>query len=109
MAGALPPFLAFAGLNERPAASIPASMAAKRQRTETWSRFVATVPLTTTVEDLKKHLDQTDPEAFKKAVNLDPAGNPGFILIIEDHAVTFYFAVLPDVALPSRADVLLVL
>ena len=87
---------------------MPASMAAKRQRTETWSRFVATVPLTTTVEDLKKHLDQTDPEAFKKAVNLDPAGKgkPGFILIIEDHAVTFYFAVLPDVALPSRAGVL---
>ena len=102
MAGAPPPLLAFAGLNKRPAAS----MAAKRQRTETWSRFVATVPLTTTVEDLKKHLDQTDPEAFKKAVNLDPAGNPGFILIIEDHAVTFYFAVLPDVPLPSRAGVL---
>ena len=102
MAGALPPLLAFAGLNKRPAAS----MAAKRQRPETWSRFVATVPSTTTVEQLKAHLDQMNPEDFNKAVNLDPAGKQGFILIIEDHAVTFYFAVLPDVALPSRAGVL---
>jgi len=98
MAGALPPLLAFAGLNERPAAS----MAAKRQRPETWSRFVATVPSTTTVEQLKAHLD-LDPEAFNKAVNLDPAGKQGFILIIEDrYAVTFYCAVLPDVPSFSR-------
>ena len=34
---------------------------------------------------------------------------PGFILIIEHHAVTFYFAVLPDVPLASHAGVLSVL
>ena len=84
-------------------------MAAKRQRPETWSRFVATVPSTTTVEQLKAHLDQMNPEDFNKAVNLDPAGNPGFILIIERPVVTFYFVVLPDVPLASHACVLSVL
>ena len=51
---------------------------------------------------------RSEPKKKEQSSSQNPK-SPGFILIIEHHVVTFYFAVIPDVPLASHAGVLSVL